>query len=232
MDLSSTTIRRSMREAYLRGRGSPANFEETVTETVSEGGEALAKQMQSSLEYAADEEARGWNDARGAVPRWHVLWTRSNCEKRVRDQVADKGFETFLPTVHRWSRNRRVQSLYRAPLFPGYLFVRHGMDKRSYLDICRTRGLVRVLGERWDRLATVPDSSMEAIRRVQESDLPRMPHSYLREGERVRIVSGPLADVEGILRKLRPDAGLLVLSVDLLARSIAVEVACSQVVPV
>lgn len=170
-------------------------------------------------------------DTRGPIPRWHVVWTRSNCELRVYKQLVGKGFETFLPTVHRWSRSKRVQKLYRAPLFPGYLFVRHAVDKDSYLEMCKTRGLVRILGERWDRLASVPEPAVAAIRKVEESDIPRMPYAYLREGERVRIISGPLADVEGILKKLNPDSGLLILSIDLLARSVAVEVDCSKVVP-
>ncbi|MGH8161179.1 MAG: transcription termination/antitermination protein NusG [Gammaproteobacteria bacterium] len=187
--------------------------------------------MQADVESPAYRKTPGWSDASEPIRRWHVLWTRSNCERLVYGQLAEKGYEAFLPTVHRWSRTQRAQRLYQAPLFPGYLFVRHAFGKNSYLDICKTRGLVRVLGERWDRLAVVPDFAMEAIRKLQESDLPRMPYAYLREGERVRIVSGPLVGVEGILRKLKPNVGLLVLSIDLLARSVAVEVDGSQVVP-
>lgn len=210
----------------------PAVFGERGCRHGNRRGEALPNETQLTRECppatAGVDEYPGGRPA----PCWHVLWTRSNCERRVHEQLAGKGFASFLPTVHRLSRNRRVQRLYRAPLFPGYLFVRHAIDKQSYLDICRTRGLVRVLGERWDRLATVADSEMEAICRVQESGLPRRPCAYLREGERVRIVSGPLADVEGILKKSKSDGRLLILSVNLLARSLAVEVAGSEVVPV
>jgi transcription antitermination factor NusG len=63
------------------------------------------------------------------------------------------------------------------------------------------------------------------------SRLPALAHPYLKEGRRVRIVRGPLAGVEGILASARLDKGLLVLSVDLLQRSVAVEVDCTQVVP-
>jgi transcription antitermination factor NusG len=91
---------------------------------------------------------------------------------------------------------------------------------------------VRILGERWDRLAAVADSDIDALQRVLHTELTIMPHPYLREGQRVRITRGPLAGVEGILLRGRPQRGVLVLSVDLLRQSVAVEVDCTVVVPV
>lgn len=150
----------------------------------------------------------------------------------VCEQLTKQGYETFLPTVNKWSRNKRSQRLYHAPLFPGYLFVRHAIDPFSYVEISRARGLVKILGERWDRLTAIPDWQIEGIIRIQESGLPRMPYTYLREGETVRITNGPLADVEGIFVRSDVARGLLILSVELLARSVAVKVDCSQVIPV
>jgi transcription termination/antitermination protein NusG len=103
------------------------------------------------------------------------------------------------------------------------------MDKMGYLEVRKARGLVRILGDRWDRLAAVPDQEIEAIQKVAESELPALPHPYLREGQRVRIVRGPLAGVEGILVRIKPSKGLLVLSVGLLQRSVAVQVDCTHV---
>lgn len=175
-------------------------------------------------------EAQPEFDVREPCARWHVLWTKSNCEQLVCDQLIAKGFDTFLPMVDKWSRSRRSRSLYRAPLFPGYLFVRHAVDKLSYLEMAKARGMVRVLGERWDKLAVIPDAEIEAVRRVHESDVPRMPHPYLRIGQTVRIISGPLTNVEGIFLRSEPRKGLLILSVELLRRSLAVPVDCTQVV--
>jgi transcription antitermination factor NusG len=161
-----------------------------------------------------------------------VLWTKSNCEQSVYQQLAASGFEVLLPTVDKWSRRKHARCLYRAPLFPGYLFVHHAIDKSSYIEICKARGLVRILGERWDKLATVPDREIESIRRVNMSDMPRMPHPYLKVGQTVRIVSGPLANVEGVFVKEESKRGLLVLSIELLRRSLAVEVDCTLVAAV
>jgi transcriptional antiterminator NusG len=164
--------------------------------------------------------------------RWFALWTQSHCEQLVSDQLSAKGYETFLPMIREWSRRAGVRRLIPVPMFGGYLFVHHAIEKRSYLEIINTRGVVRILGERWDRLAPVDDSEIEAIQRLGRSELALVPYPYLREGQRVRIVEGALAGVEGLLVRQKASRGLLVLSVNLLNRSVAVEVDCATVVPV
>jgi len=77
----------------------------------------------------------------------------------------------------------------------------------------------------------VPGAEIEAIQVVMQASLSALPYPYLREGQRIRITSGPLANVEGILVRINPTKGLLVLSIDLLRRSVAVEVDCTLVVP-
>ena len=190
----------------------------------TQGGEALAVSV-SELSVSAELEV---NPGR----RWYVLWTHSHCESLVQDQLTAKGFELFFPRTHRWARRNGLRHRIRVPLFPGYLFLHDAMDKRNYLEISKVRGLVSLLGERWDRLAAVPDADINAIHRVLESTATLLPYPYLREGQRVRITSGPLTDVEGILVRKKENKGLLVLSIDLLRRAAAVEVDCTQVAPV
>jgi len=181
--------------------------------------------MATSLVVTAPHE--GARTSRAAPPLWRVLWTHSNCEQLVRDQLAAKGFELFLPAVETWTRRGGSPCVFRVPLFRGYLFLRHAMDKASYIEVCKARGLVRVLGESWDRLDVVPDSEIEALQRMVDAHLPMLPHPYLKEGERVRITRGPLADLEGFVVRVNPKTGLLVVSLNLLRRSIAVQLDCT-----
>ena len=162
---------------------------------------------------------------------WHVLWTHSHCEQMVEDQLAARSFHPFLPKIDVWSVRAGHRRLVGAPMFPGYLFLNDALDKVAHTQVRQARGLVRILGASWDQPALIPEAEIEAIRRIVGSGVPAFAHPYLREGRPVRIVTGPLADVEGILVKARPDKGLLVLSVHLLQRSVAVEVDCTQVVP-
>ena len=167
----------------------------------------------------------------GTNGSWIALWTHSHCEHHVHDQLLQKGFHALLPTVDVWSRRRGVRRLIPTPMFPSYLFVRGDVDKSAYIEISKCRGLVRMLGERWDRLTTIPDDEMQSIETVSAARHPVLPYPYLKEGQRTRITSGPLAGVEGVLVESRPREGLLVLSLHLLQRSIAVTVDGCDVVP-
>ena len=163
-------------------------------------------------------------------PHWHVLWTRSNCEQLVHQQLLSKGFDAFLPQADRWRERGGFRYLSRTPVFPGYLFLHHAVDKWTYLEVCKTRGIVKLLGDRWDRLAVVPDREVDAIRRAQACGLPRMPHPYVADGYRVRVTRGPLTNVEGVLAHSDRHHTLLVLSVELLRQSLAVQIDPADVV--
>jgi transcriptional antiterminator NusG len=164
-----------------------------------------------------------------AVAQWYALYTRSHCEQLVYDQLKAKAFSVFLPKLEVWSQRSGTRHLIHVPMFSGYLFLHHVMEKASYIEVCKARGLVRILGERWDHLSIVPDREIEAIRKVLQAGLPVLPYPYLREGQRVRITQGPLTGTEGIFMQSNPSKGLIVLSVELLQRSVAVEMDCRVV---
>jgi transcription termination/antitermination protein NusG len=167
----------------------------------------------------------------GSGEAWYAVWTRSHCEQVVAGQLAAKGFTTFLPEMDVWSRRAGESRLHRVPMFPGYLFLRTAMDKHRYVDVLNVRGLVRVLGDGWNRLAPIPEQEIEAVQRVVTANVPVLPHAHLTSGARVMVTAGPLSGVIGIFVKDRLQSGRLVLSVDLLGRSVAVDVDCTAVVP-
>jgi transcription termination/antitermination protein NusG len=169
-------------------------------------------------------QAPNWMPPHRTHPQWYALYTWSHREQLVYDQLTGKGFTALLPKIDIWSRRGGIRHRISIPMFPSYLFLHHFIDKVSYIEICKARGLVRVLGKGWDRLSVVPDDEIDAIKRVLRAKMPAIPHPYLREGQRVRITHGPLTGVEGILVQSKPNKGLLVLSIELLCRSIAVEV--------
>jgi len=114
-------------------------------------------------------------------------------------------------------------------MFSGYLFLHADVDKNVYLDVIKARGVVRMLGDRWDCLSPISTPEIEALEQVVNSGLAVTPHSYLREGQRIRITAGPLKGVDGILVENRSEKGILVLSVELLRRSVAVQIDCTWV---
>lgn len=151
---------------------------------------------------------------------WWALYTRHQHEKVVAEMLSAKGFEVFLPlyeSKRRWKDRSKVLSL---PLFPCYVFVRGGFNRR--LQIVTTPGVHMILYH-GDRAATIPEVEIDAIRRTVEGSLRVEPHPFLKCGERVRIKRGPLDGVEGVLVR-KKNVCRLILSVDMLAQSVAVEV--------
>jgi len=158
---------------------------------------------------------------------WCAVYTRHQHEKSISEMLEAKGFEVFLPlyeSTRRWKDRRMVLSL---PLFPCYVFVRGAHERR--LPVLTTPG-VHMIISRGERVATVPDEEIEAIRRIVEGQVSAEPHPFLRCGERVRVVRGSLEGVEGILTR-KKNLYRLVLSVDMLAQSVSVEVDALDVEP-
>ena len=155
---------------------------------------------------------------------WYAVWLRSHYERLVAQHLSAKGFRIFLPELPTWSKRFGPSQTVRLPMFPGYLFVREVMSQGRYVDLLKVRGIVRVLGAGWSRLARIPDEEIETIRRIVRAEVPVYPHAHLRQGDRVRVLEGPLAGLEGLFVQDKPLKGRLVVSVSLLGRSVAVEV--------
>ena len=158
---------------------------------------------------------------------WWAVYTRHQHEKTVAEMLTAKGFEVFLPlyeSTRRWKDRRMVLSL---PLFPCYLFVRGGLDRK--LQVVTTPGIHMIL-YRGEKVAVIPDQEIAAIQRAVDGSSRVEPHPFLKCGMRVRVIRGSLEGVEGILIR-KKNLFRLVLSVDMLAQSVAVEVNAGDVEP-
>ena len=161
-------------------------------------------------------------------PRWYAAYTCANHEKRVAEQLEGRAVEHFLPlyrSVRRW-KDRRVQL--ELPLFPSYIFVRMPLrDRLRVLEIPSVSRLVSFNGIP----AALPEEEIESLREALAGQLRAEPHPFLTIGRRVRITAGPLAGREGILVR-RKGSLRLVLSINLIQRSILVETDSSELEPV
>ena len=156
---------------------------------------------------------------------WYAVYTRHQHEKAIAQILSAKGLEVFLPlynATRRWKDRTMHLSL---PLFPCYLFLR-GMEERR-LEVVTTPGIVSVLSINGEP-AAIPESEIESVRKVIEWGNRVEPHPFLRCGDRVRVISGALQGLEGILVR-KKNLCRLVLSVEMLERSAAVEVDVSAV---
>jgi transcription antitermination factor NusG len=166
-------------------------------------------------------------EMRNGQASWCAIYTRHQHEKTVSEMLQVKGFEVFLPlyeSVRRWKDRKKVLSL---PLFPGYVFIRGAIEHR--LPVLTTPGVHMIISS-GERVATIPEEEIDAIRRTVEGPYRVEPHPFLRCGERVRVVRGSLEGVEGVLTR-KKNLYRLVLSVEMLAQSVAVEIDALDVVP-
>jgi transcription antitermination factor NusG len=156
---------------------------------------------------------------------WYAVYTRHQHEKTVARILTVKGFETFLPlyqTPRRWQDRVKLLSL---PLFPCYVFLKGGLDRR--LAIATTPGIhAFVLSA--GQPASISAVEIEAIRRAIESGSHVEPHPFLKTGQWVRVKSGPFEGIQGILVR-KKSLYRLVLSVEMLGKAAAVEVDVAQV---
>lgn len=160
-------------------------------------------------------------------PHWYAAYTAARHEKRVAEQLARRSVEAYLPlyeAVHRWKDRRKKVQL---PLFPGYLFIRMPLAER--LKVLSLPGVVRLVGFN-GQPTPLPDAEIEAMR-LGLRDLRAEPHPYLKVGQRVRVRSGSFEGWEGILVR-KKESFRVVLSIDMIMRSIAVEVDSADVEPV
>lgn len=160
-------------------------------------------------------------------PHWYAAHTSANHEKRVAEQLGARDVEHFLPlyaSVRRW-KDRRVTL--QLPLFPGYVFVR--MLLRNRLQVLQLPGVARLVGF-GGIPAALPESEVDALRAGLASGVHAEPHPFLTVGRRARITQGPLAGLEGILLRWKGNLRV-VLSLDLIQRSVAVDVDASAIAP-
>jgi len=158
---------------------------------------------------------------------WYALHTRARHEKLVVHRLAERGVETYLPTVtevHRWSDRKKAVQL---PLFSCYVFANFVQNRSERLRVLRVAGVLGLVGSHGEG-TPIPREQIDAVRTLVEGTLPWTSHPFLKIGQRVRIRSGALDGMEGILVS-RNGSSTLVISVDAIQRSLAVRVEGYQV---
>jgi transcription antitermination factor NusG len=162
--------------------------------------------------------------------QWYAIQTRPRHEKSVAAELEQKGILTFLPLVtqvHRWSDRRKKVEL---PLFSCYTFVQIVPTPETRVSVLRTNGVLNFVGCR-NQGAPIPEPQIQSVRTLLASKVPFTSYPFLKVGQRVRIRGGCMDGVEGILIRQNGERGL-VLSVDMIQRSLAISIEGYDVEPV
>lgn len=160
--------------------------------------------------------------------QWYAIHVRSRHEKKVSEELRQRGVDNFLPLlrqVRRWSDRKKMVEF---PLFSCYVFVRIPPVPRWRVSVLSSSGVLGFIGP--NQGSPIPAEQIESIRRLVLNDVHVTPESYVRVGQRVRIRGGALDGVEGVLTGCGNDQKLFV-SVDTIQRSISVSLEGYEVEP-
>lgn len=161
---------------------------------------------------------------------WFAVHTRARHERAVAHRLAERGVETFLPTVmevHRWNDRKKILEL---PLFTCYLFVKLMPRNEERQRVLRTESVLGLVGSMGSG-TPIPEEQIEAIRILVGGRVPCSHYPFLKAGQRVRIRGGALEGLEGIFLS-RQGERRLIISVDAMQRSLAIQVEGYEVEPV
>ena len=153
-----------------------------------------------------------------------------NHEKEVAKRLEQKEVGCFLPLMETWSKRRDRRKKIQLPMFPGYVFVHVLLDSYVQLTVVKTPGALSLLHNSQGPLS-IPPYQVENLRTIVNSIQPLEIHPYLRQGDWVHVVRGPLAGCIGILNRLDPKKGRLIVSVDIIKKSVSVELDLEDVEP-
>jgi transcription antitermination factor NusG len=161
-------------------------------------------------------------ESASSLNRWYAVYTIVRHEKAVSKALTEKGMEVFLPLRNFLSRWKDRIKKVNLPLFPGYLFVHTNVSSQKRLAILNTRGVVRIVGDNHTAIS-IPEDQILAVRSLLESRLDFETEGFDQEGKKVLITRGPLRGITGNIVERRGICRLI-LSVELIQRSVAVEI--------
>ena len=156
------------------------------------------------------------------VYSWYSLHTKSRFENVVYDGLSKKTFESFLPKIKVKSKRRDRKVMIDVPLFPGYLFVRTDLRPVEHLEILKTTGAVRLLGNR-EGPVPVPDDNIESLKIMVNCDAAVVTGNIIKKGEKVMVLYGPFAGLTGIFVRYKGQ-GRVMVNIDTLGQSASVEI--------
>jgi transcriptional antiterminator NusG len=153
---------------------------------------------------------------------WYVLHTKSRFENVVYEGLLKKSMEVFLPKIKVKSKRRDRKLLIQVPLFPGYLFVKTDLHPYEHVEIVKTTGAVRLVGNKGGPVS-VPQDAVESLKVMVVSDQPVTTGTRFKKGDRVMVVHGSFAGITGTFVQYR-GKGRVIVNIEALGQYAGVEV--------
>ncbi len=161
-------------------------------------------------------------DSYDLTSAWYALHTKSRFENVVNEGLIKKSLEVFLPKIKVKSRRRDRKLMIQIPLFPGYIFVKTDLNPNEHIEILKTTGAVRLVGNR-DGPVSITDDTIESLRIMVATEHPITTGSRFKKGDRVMVIEGAFAGVIGTFVRYRGQ-GRVIVHIEALGQFAAVDV--------
>ena len=156
------------------------------------------------------------------IRAWYALHTKSRFENVVNEGLLKKSLEAFLPKIQVRSKRRDRKLMIRVPLFPGYLFVKTDLKADEHIEILKTTGAVRLVGNK-EGPVSISDETIDSLKIMVETDHAIATGTRFQKGDRVVVVEGPFAGVIGTFVRYR-GTGRVIVNIEALGQYAGVDV--------
>ena len=156
--------------------------------------------------------------------QWYAIYCKSRHEQRVHERLMRKNVHTYLATYKtrvQWGTRIRKTT---KNLIPGYALVHTQLDPKIYLTILETYGVVKFVGKTWPNLTSIPECQVKNMQLILNGQQEIEKVDYLQKGETVEVLTGPFAGLRGIVKNPKLRLNKIIVSIDLLRTSVAVEI--------
>ncbi len=155
--------------------------------------------------------------------KWYAIHTRSHFEQKVFDGFRSKSLETFLPKIQVMSRRKDRRKKILVPLLPGYVFVQYDLNPEIYWDIVKTVGVVRMVGFE-GKPTPAREEEIQSLMILDGTNRTVQNRTFMKRGDTVMIMEGPLKGLVGFYVRHKGQTEKVVVNLELLHRSLAVEI--------
>ena len=168
---------------------------------------------------------------------WYAVSTYSGYEDKVADSIrqrldgvdfADKIFDVMVPKEKQIEIKNGKRRITDKKIFQGYVLVEMKLSDATWYIIRNTPGVTGFVGSE-NKPAPLTREEYNKIMKRSSKEAPKKTSTVLEVGQPVKVVSGPLADFDGVISEVSPEANKVKVLVSIFGRETPVELSFDQV---
>ena len=169
--------------------------------------------------------------------KWYVVTTYSGyeekAEKALREKIKQEGMEKyfgeiFIPKEDVVEIVKGIRKTSSKRFYPGYIFIQMELNEKTWRLVRSTPRIGSFIGH--SKPISIPEKEIERIKKMMHEGTAKLkPRITFEKGDNVRVISGPFANMTGIVDEVKPEKQKLKVLVSIFGRPTPVELDYAQV---